>query len=54
VLALEQQHLLAEEGDLQVLRAILMAARREEVEQQREQVQTTRPDHGASFVKGFR
>jgi hypothetical protein len=49
VLALEQQHLLAHEGDLHVLGPIAMAARRDEVEQQGEQVQTTRPDRGASL-----
>jgi hypothetical protein len=47
--ALEQGHLLPEEGDLQAVSPILVAARRNEVEQQGKELQTAGPIHGASL-----
>jgi hypothetical protein len=46
--------LLAEEGEFQVRGPIVMAARREEVEELREQVQTAGPKHDASLLVSMR
>jgi hypothetical protein len=45
LLPLEQAELLPEQGDLQVLGPLGAAARREQLEQEREELRDERPDH---------